>query len=385
MYSSVDFSITPRPMYPADGRKLFDVYSWPYSIREEIKKDLGEFPFFSFWGPAAGIGSPQGIADAASRWIAESAKWVENKYSPTLNLIYLPHLDYNLQRHGPFPVAANVSSRTTDVGTSKNPRSHERGYAINPAVHRDLREVDAIVGDLLDFFGTRGVPVVLLSEYGITNVDTPIHLNRIFRERGWLTVKDELGLEILDAGASKVFAVADHQVAHIYLNDTTLEKSVRDVLEKTAGVEIVLGKAEKIAAGIEHSRAGDLIAVARENAWFTYYYWLDDARAPDFARTVDIHRKPGNDPVELFLDPKIPAVKLKIAWRLLQKKLGLRMLMDVIPLDATLVKGSHGRRPADKKDWPVFITSQPEFLSAKEMESTDVYQILIKHLSKAKL
>ena len=385
MYSSVDFSITPRPMYPADGRKLFDVYSWPYSIREEIKKDLGEFPFFSFWGPAAGIGSPQGIADAASRWIAESAKWVENKYSPTLNLIYLPHLDYNLQRHGPFPVAANVSSRTTDVGTSKNPRSHERGYAINPAVHRDLREVDAIVGDLLDFFGTRGVPVVLLSEYGITNVDTPIHLNRIFRERGWLTVKDELGLEILDAGASKVFAVADHQVAHIYLNDTTLEKSVRDVLEKTAGVEIVLGKAEKIAAGIEHSRAGDLIAVARENAWFTYYYWLDDARAPDFARTVDIHRKPGYDPVELFLDPKIPAVKLKIAWRLLQKKLGLRMLMDVIPLDATLVKGSHGRRPADKKDWPVFITSQPEFLSAKEMESTDVYQILIKHLSKAKL
>jgi predicted AlkP superfamily pyrophosphatase or phosphodiesterase len=379
MYSSVDFSITPRPMYPADGRKFFDVYSWPYSIREEIKKDLGEFPFFSFWGPAAGIDSPQGKAHAASRWIAESAKWIENKYSPTLNLIYLPHLDYNLQRHGPFPVAANVSSRTTDVGTSKNPRSHERGYAINPAIHRDLREVDAIVGDLLDFFGTRGVPVVLLSEYGITNVDTPIHLNRIFRERGWLTVKDELGLEILDAGASKVFAVADHQVAHIYLNDTTLEKSVREVLEKTAGVEKVLGTAEKIAAGIDHSRAGDLIAVAAENAWFTYYYWLDDARAPDFARTVDIHRKLGYDPVELFLDPKIPAVKLKIAWRLLQKKLGLRMLMDVIPLDATLVKGSHGRRPADKKDWPVFITSRREFLSAKEIESTEVFQILLRH------
>jgi hypothetical protein len=119
-----------------------------------------------------------------------------------------------------------------------------------------------------------------------------------------------------------------------------------------------------------------LIAVARENAWFTYYYWLDDARAPDFARTVDIHRKPGYDPVELFLDPKILAVKLKIAWRLLQKKLGLRMLMDVIPLDATLVKGSHGRRPADTQDWPVFITSQPEILGAKEIESTDVFQIL---------
>jgi predicted AlkP superfamily pyrophosphatase or phosphodiesterase len=371
MYSSVDFSITPRPIYRADGGKIFDVYSWPYSIREEIKKDLGDFPFFSFWGPVAGVDSPQGKADAASRWIAESAKWIEKEYSPTLNLIYLPHLDYNLQRHGTY--AGRAGSPLPADG------AHGVTRPTNPKIHRDLREIDAIGGDLLDFFSKRGVQVVLLSEYGITNVDTPVHLNRIFRERGWLTVKDELGLEILDAGASKVFAVADHQVAHIYLNDASLEKSVRDVLEKTSGVEKVLGKAEKIAAGIDHSRAGDLIAVARENAWFTYYYWLDDARAPDFARTVDIHRKPGYDPVELFLDPKIPAMKLKIAWRLLQKKLGLRMLMDVIPLDATLVKGSHGRRPVDKKDWPVFITSQPEFLSAKEIESTDVFQILLRH------
>jgi predicted AlkP superfamily pyrophosphatase or phosphodiesterase len=378
MYSSVDFSITPRPMYPADGRKFFDVYSWPYSIREEIKKDLGEFPFFSFWGPAAGIDSPQGKADAASRWIAESAKWIENKYSPTLNLIYLPHLDYNLQRYGTYLVGDEVTSLASKIG-NKNEPPHVGSYKINPKNHRDLQEIDSIVGDLIDFFGKRGVEIILLSEYGITNVATPIHLNRIFRERGWLTVKNELGLEILDAGASKAFAVADHQVAHIYLNDASLEKSVREVLEKTSGVEKILGKAEKIAAGIDHPRAGDLIAVARENAWFTYYYWLDDARAPDFARTVDIHRKPGYDPVELFLDPKIPAVKLKIAWRLLQKKLGLRMLMDVIPLDATLVKGSHGRRPADKKDWPVFITSQPEILGAKEIESTDVFQILLRH------
>jgi predicted AlkP superfamily pyrophosphatase or phosphodiesterase len=363
MYSSVDYSITPRPMYPADGRKFFDIYSWPYSIREEIKKDLGEFPFFCFWGPAAGIDSPQGKADAASRWIAESAKWIENKYSPTLNLIYLPHLDYNLQRHGTYEASGNLNQKT----------------------YRDIHEIDAIIGDLVNFFGKRGVQVVLLSEYGITNVNTPVHLNRIFRERGWLTVKDELGLEILDAGASKVFAVADHQVAHIYLNESELEKSVREVLEKTAGVEKILGQAEKIAAGIEHSRAGDLIAVANENAWFTYYYWLDDALAPDFARTVDIHRKPGYDPVELFLDPKIPAVKLKIAWRLLQKKLGLRMLMDLIPLDATLVKGSHGRRPADKKDWPVFITSQPEILGAKEIESTDVFQILLRQILERKI
>jgi predicted AlkP superfamily pyrophosphatase or phosphodiesterase len=358
MYSNADYSITPRPMYPADGRKFFDIYSWPYSIREEVKKDLGEFPFFGFWGPAAGVDSPQGKTDAASRWIAESAKWIENKYQPTLNLIYLPHLDYNLQRHGTYDTSGSL----------------------NPKIHRDLREIDAIVGDLIDFFSRRDVQVILLSEYGITNVDTPVHLNRIFRQQRWLTVKDELGLEILDAGASKVFAVVDHQVAHIYLNDRSLEKSVREVLEKTSGVEKILSNAEKIAAGIDHPRAGNLIAVAKENAWFTYYYWHDDARAPDFARTVDIHRKPGYDPVELFLDPKIPLVKLKIAWRLLQKKLGLRMLMDVIPLDATLVKGSHGRRPSDKKDWPVFITEQPELLGSKQIESTDVFQILLRQV-----
>ncbi len=374
MYSSVDYAITPRPMYPADGRKFFDIYSWPYSIRTEIKKDLGEFPFFGFWGPAAGIDSPQGKADCVSRWIAASAKWIENKFSPTLNLIYLPHLDYNLQRHGVKSLNRSIVKSAADLTIQ------QCNASTNPAIHRDLHEIDAIVGDLIDFFCARGVQVVLLSEYGITNVGTPVHLNRIFREHGWLTIKGELGLEILDAGASKVFAVADHQVAHIYVNDKSLENSVREVLEKTSGVENILGQTEKMAAGIDHSRAGDLIAVAKENAWFTYYYWLDDARAPDFARTVDIHRKPGYDPVELFLDPKIPLPKLKIIWRLLQKKLGFRMLMDVIPLDATLVKGSHGCRPADKKDWPVFITSQPEFLSTKEIESTDVYQLLLRQI-----
>jgi predicted AlkP superfamily pyrophosphatase or phosphodiesterase len=373
MYSSVDYAITPRPMYPADGRKFFDVYSWPYSIREEIKKDLGEFPFFGFWGPAAGIHSPKGKADCATRWIAESAKWIENKYSPTLNLIYLPHLDYNLQRHGPY-VEGRAGGPLPAAG------AHGATRPTNPRIHRDLHEIDAIVGDLLDFFSKRGVSVVLLSEYGITNVNTPVHPNRIFRQQGWLTVKEELGLEILDAGASQVFAVADHQVAHIYLNDLSLEKAVREVLEKTPGVETVLGLAEKITAGIDHQRAGNLMAVAAENAWFTYYYWLEDARAPDFARTVDIHRKPGYDPVELFLDPKISWPKLKIARRLLQKKLGFRMLMDVIPLDASLVKGSHGRRPADQKDWPIFITEQKGFLGQQPMESTGVYQTLLRLL-----
>src|SRR5204863_854067 len=141
---------------------------------------------------------------------------------------------------------------------------------LNPAIVPDLRAVDAIVGDLIDFFGKLSVQVILLSEYGITAVDAPIHLNRLFRSAGWLSMKDELGLEILDCGASKVFAVADHQIAHIYLNERILEKQVRELLEKQTGVEQVLGKVEKEELGIEHPRAGDLIAVATENAWFTY-------------------------------------------------------------------------------------------------------------------
>ncbi|HTH46858.1 MAG TPA: alkaline phosphatase family protein [Candidatus Limnocylindria bacterium] len=346
MYSTADWSVTPRPMYPADGRKFFDIYTWPYDLRPALKGSLGEFPFAGFWGPAAGVKSPQGEPDCVSRWIANSAKWIEEKHSPTLSLVYLPHLDYNLQRLGPD----------------------------HPAIPEDLRRIDAIVGDLLDFFTKRGVQPIVLSEYGITPVNTPIHLNREFRTRGWLTVKEELGLELLDAGNSKVFAVADHQVAHVYVNDHSLLGEVKALLGSTPGVAEVWDAGEKAAHGLTHTSAGDLIALSKENAWFTYYYWLDDAKAPDFARCVDIHRKPGYDPVELFLDPQIPAVKLRIVWRLFQKKLGFRMLMDVIPLDATLVKGSHGVRPKNRDDWPLVIAPMP--LPQGELASTDIYAVI---------
>jgi predicted AlkP superfamily pyrophosphatase or phosphodiesterase len=349
MYSTADFSITPRPMYPADGRKFFDIYSWPYSIRAKIKKELGEFPFPAFWGPAAGVSTPQGARDAASRWIAQSAKWIERCYAPTLNLVYLPHLDYNLQRLGP---------RHPDIAT-------------------DLREIDAIVGDLLDFYVRHSVQVILLSEYGITPVDTPIHINRILRQFGWLQIKEELGREMLDFGASKAFAVADHQIAHIYVNDASITRQIASALPE--GVQ-VLDRKQQAELGIDHPRAGDLMAIAPEKAWFTYYYWLDDKLAPDFARCVDIHRKPGYDPVELFLDPKKPLVKVKIMRKLVQKKLGFRMLMDVIPLDATLVKGSHGRRPSDVRDYPLIITAQPDLLPQAQLAATDVYHVIKRHL-----
>jgi predicted AlkP superfamily pyrophosphatase or phosphodiesterase len=352
MYSTADWTITPRPMYPADGRKVFDIYAWPYSVRDQIKRDLGEFPFPGFWGPAAGVDTPQGSADSVSRWIAESAKWIERKFHPTLNLIYLPHLDYNLQRLGPT----------------------------HPEISNDLRRVDEIVGDLIQFFEKQSVQVVILSEYGISAVDSPIHLNRLFREKGWLAIKEELDRELLDCGASRVFAVADHQVAHVYLNDPSLENAARALMEKQPGIGEVWGENEKRANGLDHRRAGDFIAVSKENAWFTYYYWLDDRRAPDFACTVDIHRKPGYDPVELFLDPAIPLIKPRIAWRLLQKRLGFRILMDVIPLDASLVRGSHGRRPARTDEWPILISGNSRAVTERNLDSSEIFEFLRRHL-----
>lgn len=353
MYSSADWSITPRPMYPADGRKVFDIYTWPYSVRTDIKCDLGEFPFPAFWGPAAGVDSPQGAADAVSRWIGRAAQWIETRYSPSLNLVYLPHLDYNLQRFGPrFPGLAD-----------------------------DLSRIDSIAGELIDFFENRSVQVVLLSEYGISAVETPIYLNRLFREQGWLAIKEELGRELIDYGASKVFAIADHQVAHIYCNDPTILTRVQALLEKLVGIDEVLGTETKKSRGLDHPRAGDLVAISKEGSWFTYYFWEDDAKAPDFARTVDIHRKPGYDPVELFLDPKISFIKAKVSWRLLQKRMGFRMLMDVIPLDASLVRGSHGRRPADVREWPVLLSTRKELLSKPVVEAVEVFDLLRKHCS----
>ena len=319
MYSTADFTITPRPLYPADGRKVFDVHTQPMGMREELKNDLGPFPFQAFWGPAAGI--------ASSEWIAASAKWVEEKHSPTLSLVYLPHLDYPLQKDG--PLAANITE--------------------------ELRKIDRLATDLIDYYESRNVRVLVLSEYGISPVTRAIHLNRLFREKGWIQIKDELGLETLDCGASKVFAIADHQVAHVYVNDPALRWQVRSLLGNTPGIDEVRETQDEWGEGVATQRAGDFIAVAAADAWFTYYFWEDDALAPDYARTIDIHRKPGYDPCELFLDPALAFPKLRIAKFLLRKKLGLRGLLDVIPLDASLVKGSHGRDVVPEGERPVLL------------------------------
>ena len=155
---------------------------------------------------------------------------------------------------------------------------------------------------------------------------------------------------------------------------------MKRLLEAVPGVASVLDDEGKKQHGLDHPRSGELVALAARDRWFTYYYWLDDALAPDFARTVDIHRKPGYDPVELFLDPALRAPKLKVGWTLLKKTAGFRYLMDVIPLDASLVRGSHGRLPESRRAGPVLITSEPGLVPDEAVLATDVKTLLLAHV-----
>ncbi|RMQ47652.1 putative AP super protein [Pseudomonas cichorii] len=342
MYADVDAAITPRPHYPADGRKMFGLYSSPASLHEVIEQQIGEFPFPGFWGPAAGI--------ASSRWIVDCAMAEFRINRPNLQLVYLPHLDYSLQRLGPE----------------------------HPSIADEVRAIDHEVGRLLEFAEQQGARVMLLSEYGIEAVHQSVSINRLLRSEGLLQVRQSLSWELLDPGASAAFAVTDHQIAHIYIKHSRDIARVKALLQRQPGIEQVLDKTEQQAWQLDHPRSGELVVIAEAGYWFDYYYWFDDRKAPDFARTVDIHRKPGYDPLELFIDPAIRFPKLKVARRLLQKKLGFRYYMDLIPLDTRLIRGSHGRLPSDEQSGPLLITNCELSLPSR-VAATDVKQLLLEY------
>jgi len=344
MYAEVNWSVTPRPCYPADGRKLFDSYSQPVGLKDDLQNKLGIFPLLKFWGPGANIES--------SRWIADASIEVMRQQNPSLTLVYLPHLDYNLQR----------------LGTS------------DPAIADDIRAIDVEAGKLIVAAKASGAEIIVLSEYAITNVDRPIHINRILREHGLVDTRMEIGgWETLDYGSSRAFAVADHQVAHIYIQRPEDVPHVAEILQRVDGVEHILDRDAQKEFGIDHERSGELVVVSDRRSWFTYYFWQDDAVAPDYARCVDIHRKPGYDPAELFVDPTLKFPKLKVARQLAKKLLGFRYYMDVIGLDPGIVKGSHGRLPdpgTEERDGAVFISSSRS-IEQDSIAMTDVKQLML--------
>ncbi|KXK60646.1 phosphodiesterase [Micromonospora rosaria] len=343
MGADVNWTVTPRPIYRADGRKEPDCYTDPPELHDALTDKLGTFPLFSYWGANAGIPS--------SRWICRAAEQILAEHSPDLTLVYVPHLDYDLQRFGATSLQAAVAAK----------------------------ELDDVLAPLLDAARAADATVVALSEYGITDASRPVDVNRLLRAEGLLRVYTQDGMEYLDPWTSRAFAVADHQVAHVYVKDPADVPAVAKLLEGLPGVAEVLDAEGKAAYGLDHPRSGELVLVAEPDAWFTYYYWLDDAHAPDFARLVDIHRKPGYDPAELFFDPANPgAAKLRAGVALARKKAGMRYLMSVVGLDAgaRAVRGSHGRLPADPADGPVLLCSDPS-AARESLAATEVKGLLL--------
>ncbi|XVV07270.1 alkaline phosphatase family protein [Actinosynnema sp. CA-248983] len=335
MGASTDITVTPRPIYHADGRKSPDAYVRPPELHDRLTGALGEFPLFQYWGPTAALKS--------SEWIVGAAVRVFTEERPDLLLVYVPHLDYDLQRFGPS----------------------------SPQARRAASDVDRALKPLLGLDAT----IVVLSEYGITEARRPVDVNRALRRAGLLEVYTQAGMEYLDPWTSRAFAVADHQIAHVYVRDPADVPRARAVVAELPGVDEVHGREAQASVGLDHERSGELVAVAEPDAWFTYYYWLDDARAPDFARGVDIHRKPGYDPAELFFDPADRWAKARAGLNLVRKKVGLRYAMNVVPLDPSCVRGSHGRLPDRAEDGPVLLCSEP--LDRDRVEAVEVRDLLL--------
>ncbi len=311
MFINSDIVVTPRPLHLDSGLVQW-CYSKPAGYYEELRAAIGDFKLQTYWGPLAGL--------ASSRWIARAAQYTWRKHKPNLLLVYLPHLDYSSQKFGPD----------------------------SQQVQTALREIDAVVGDLLQTFGGAGVSpvpaVIICSEYSLSAVRGAIYPNRLLREAGLLRVREIAGKEYLDFELSDAFAMVDHQIAHVLCKPDAVA-AARAALEGEApaeptGIEFT---------PIEHPRAGELVAVAPSDKWFAYYWWTDWAKAPEFAFTVDIHRKPGYDPCELWFD-----------WR--------RMARTFKPATATnpdVVKGSHGRLPSDGENWATLLLNENAAEAAK--------------------
>lgn len=342
--ANVDISVTPKPWYGSDGNKVFGIHGSPDGLTDRLEKKLGKFPFHTFWGPKAGAG--------CTEWIGQCAAEVIDSERPHLTLVYLPHLDYDPQRFGP-----EACDMPKLVG-----------------------ELDDACEPILDIAQKAGAKVWVVSEYGHITVNRAIEINRALRKAGFLTVRNGPFGEVLETFESRAFAVVDHQIAHIYVRDAEDIPRVRETLEPLPGIAQLYGGEEQAEIELNHERSGELIALSEPDAWFAYPYWLDDALAPDFARTVDIHRKPGFDPCELFFDKKLWWPMGRAMRRLLQKKLGFRTLFDVVPLDTAMVRGCHGLRAGDIQDNPLLIATG-EMPQESTLPMTKVHEKLLSQLT----
>lgn len=334
-HATADIVCLPAPKHNPDGSETMWCHTNPEPLYAALRETLGEFPLHKFWGPVAGIES--------SRWIARSFVAAARAAPPHAAWVYLPHLDYAAQRSGPDSPPAHAACGELDA------------------------EIAALVADYGAIVGRDDLTVLVAGEYRIRPVTRAVFPNRILREAGLLTVTDTADGELLDIAGSQAWAIADHQVAHVYLQDggdAAVRERVATLFRGRSGVGRVLAGAELVTAGLAAtaeqgpaSRCGDVVLESDLDAWFAYPYWLDDARAPGFARTIDIHRKPGYDPLELHLDrTRLPQV--------------------AIPLDTALVKGSHGAVDPANPHETIFIASRPGVTSAASLAMHEIASIV---------
>lgn len=321
-----DYVCTPAPVHNPDGTESLWCYTKPAELYGALRDALGHFPLQHFWGPLANIRS--------TAWIVDSALHAAKAFRPRFQYIYLPHLDYAAQKHGPD----------------------------SPQAQNALGELDETLGRLIEgeqsAMGAEPLLWFVAGEYAIVPVDHVVYPNRILRAAGLLAIREEADGEHLDCAASAAWALADHQLAHVFVRDrdAAVIQRVVELFRGQEGIEEVLAGDERAKYDLVHERTGDVVLVSTPNSWQAYYWWLDDARAPGFARTVDIHRKPGYDPVELFFDPATKS----------------------IPLDATLVRGSHGAPPHDARQRTVLLTSQRGVLPSATLADTDVCDLVLR-------
>jgi predicted AlkP superfamily pyrophosphatase or phosphodiesterase len=333
MYGTADVLLTPKPVHAGD-RLIQDCYSRPADLYARLAAEdsalepgrpRGQFNLMHYWGPMAGLG--------ASRWIADASLAVWREERPDLMLTYLPHLDYSGHRAGPDTDAHRAAAR----------------------------ELDPLIAALARAARDDGARVIVLSEYSFLSVSRTVAPNRALREAGMLAVREVGGGEYLHPGDSRAFAMVDNQVAHIYFPHTRALpadcRTARRTLAALPGVAAVLGREDLADAGLDHVRSGDLVLLAEPDAHFTYYWWTDDAKAPPFARTVDIHAKPGFDAAELLLDPATRG----------------------IPLSADAIRGSHGLVLPDGRGWGLFAASDmpPALASRQSVRAAEVAHVML--------
>lgn len=319
-----DIICMPAPIHNPDGTESLWCYSRPLELYGELRDRLGHFPLQHFWGPLAGLPS--------SAWIAAAAVMAAARYRPHFFFIYLPHLDYAAQKWGPDSAAAIEACRDLDTVLGRLVSGFQAAYPQQP----------------LEWF--------IASEYAILPVSHVVFPNRLLRQAGLLAVRVEGQAEQLDLEASRAWTLVDHQAGHVFVERATDLGRVADLFRGVAGIDEVLVGQDRQRYGLDHPRAGDVVLISEPHSWQAYYWWLDERHAPPYARTVDIHRKPGYDPVELHWDAASRS----------------------IPLDARLVQGSHGapaRTPAQRG---VLLASQPGLLNGRSCADRDVFEIVLR-------